>query len=188
MQNCFQRLSLATVSLGTVALLALTVSIPVRAEDGAEAPAEAKAVEKSTETTEKVEKKTEKKAEKKAAPKKAAGGKRQPKKGMEYEVITVGKGKVAKDNDQVSVHYEGKLENGTVFDSSKKRGEPFTFLLGAKQVISGWDVGVEGMKEGEKRMLYIPSEMAYGERGVPGVIPPKSKLIFEVELLKVAGK
>lgn len=184
MQNSFQRLSLAVV-----VAFAFTVSIPVRAEEGAEAPAEAKAVEKSTETTEKkVEKKTEKKAEKKAAPKKAAGGKRQTKKGMEYEVITVGKGKVAKDNDQVAVHYEGKLENGTVFDSSKKRGEPFTFLLGAKQVISGWDVGVEGMKEGEKRMLYIPSDMAYGERGVPGVIPPKSKLIFEVELLKVSGK
>lgn len=172
MQNCFQRLSLAVV-----AAFALTVSIPVRAEDGAEAPAEAKTVEK-----------TEKKAEKKATPKKAAAGKRQTKKGMEYEVITVGKGKVAKDNDQVAVHYEGKLENGTVFDSSKKRGEPFTFLLGAKQVIAGWDVGVEGMKEGEKRMLYIPSDMAYGERGVPGVIPPKSKLIFEVELLKVSGK
>jgi peptidyl-prolyl cis-trans isomerase A (cyclophilin A) len=177
MQNCFQRLSLATASLATVAALALTVSISVRAEEGAEAPAEAKTVEK-----------TEKKAEKKAAPKKAAAGKRQTKKGMEYEVITIGKGKVAKDNDQVAVHYEGKLENGTVFDSSKKRGEPFTFLLGAKQVIAGWDVGVEGMKEGEKRMLYIPSDMAYGERGVPGVIPPKSKLIFEVELLKVSGK
>jgi len=185
MQNCFQRLSLATASLATVAALALTVSISVRAEEGVDASAEAK----TAETTEKkVEKKTEKKAEKKAAPKKAEGGKRQTKKGMEYEVITVGKGKVAKDNDQVAVHYEGKLENGTVFDSSKKRGEPFTFLLGAKQVIAGWDVGVEGMKEGEKRMLYIPSDMAYGERGVPGVIPPKSKLIFEVELLKVSGK
>lgn len=177
MQNCFQRLSLATASLTLAAVFALTVSISVHAEEGAEAPAEAKTVEK-----------TEKKAEKKATPKKAAAGKRQAKKGMEYEVITVGKGKVAKDNDQVAVHYEGKLENGTVFDSSKKRGEPFTFLLGAKQVIAGWDVGVEGMKEGEKRMLYIPSDMAYGERGVPGVIPPKSKLIFEVELLKVSGK
>jgi peptidyl-prolyl cis-trans isomerase A (cyclophilin A) len=172
MQNSFQRLSLAVV-----AVFVFTVSVPVRAEEGAEAPVEAKTVEK-----------TEKKAEKKAAPKKAAAGKRQTKKGMEYEVLTIGKGKVAKDNDQVAVHYEGKLENGTVFDSSKKRGEPFTFLLGAKQVIAGWDVGVEGMKEGEKRMLYIPSDMAYGERGVPGVIPPKSKLIFEVELLKVAGK
>lgn len=117
----------------------------------------------------------------------AAGGKRIKKGGMEYVVSKAGRsnGKVAKANQPVSVHYDGKLENGTMFDSSRKRGEPFTFILGAKQVIPGWDVGVEGMKEGEKRTLYIPPAMAYGDRGVPGAIPPKSKLIFDVELLEV---
>lgn len=134
-------------------------------------------------------KEEKKKEEKKTAEKKPGAGPKIKKEGMQYEVLREGKkgGKVAKAGNVVAVHYEGKLENGTVFDSSKKRGEPFTFNLGAKQVISGWDVGVAGMKEGEKRMLYIPSEMAYGDRGVPGVIPPKSKLNFEVELLEVKG-
>ena len=85
----------------------------------------------------------------------------------------------------VSVHYTGKLEDGTVFDSSIPRGQPFTFTLGAGQVIKGWDLGVEGMKVGEKRNLVIPPHLGYGVRGAGATIPPNATLIFDVELLEV---
>ena len=85
----------------------------------------------------------------------------------------------------VSVHYTGKLEDGTVFDSSIPRGQPFTFTLGAGQVIKGWDLGVEGMKVGEKRKLVIPPHLGYGVRGAGATIPPNATLIFDVELLEV---
>ena len=85
----------------------------------------------------------------------------------------------------VSVHYTGKLEDGTVFDSSVPRGQPFTFTLGAGQVIKGWDLGVEGMTVGEKRNLVIPPHLGYGVRGAGATIPPNATLIFDVELLEV---
>ena len=86
----------------------------------------------------------------------------------------------------VSVHYTGKLEDGTEFDSSIPRGQPFTFTLGAGQVIKGWDLGVEGMKIGEKRSLVIPPHLGYGIRGAGATIPPNATLIFDIELLEVA--
>jgi len=107
------------------------------------------------------------------------------KNGVEIEIIKEGTGLEAKNGNKVSVHYTGTLENGTKFDSSLDRGEPFAFVLGTRQVIRGWDIGVEGMKIGEKRKLTIPSELAYGSRGVPGAIPPNTTLIFEVELLEI---
>lgn len=111
--------------------------------------------------------------------------KKMNKQGVEIEILKEGTGAVAKSGDNVSVHYVGTLENGTKFDSSIDRGAPFTFTLGVKQVIPGWDIGVEGMKVGEKRKLTIPSELAYGSRGAGAAIPPNATLIFEVELLGI---
>jgi len=105
--------------------------------------------------------------------------------GMEMETLKEGTGAEVKNGDTVSVHYVGTLENGTKFDSSIDRGEPFSFTLGAGEVIKGWDLGVLGMKVGEKRKLTIPPDLAYGPGGVPGAIPPNSTLIFEVELLGI---
>lgn len=103
--------------------------------------------------------------------------------GLKFEDTTVGDGAVAGKGQTVSVHYTGWLENGTKFDSSKDRDEPFEFKLGAGQVIRGWDEGVAGMKVGGVRRLTIPPQLAYGDRGAGGVIPPKATLIFEVQLL-----
>ncbi len=97
----------------------------------------------------------------------------------------VGSGAEAVSGKSITVHYTGTLTDGTKFDSSVDRGEPFTFNLGAGEVIQGWDKGFAGMKVGGKRKLTIPSDMAYGERGAGASIPPNSTLIFEVELLKV---
>lgn len=101
------------------------------------------------------------------------------------EDITVGDGDEAVAGQLVSVHYTGTLTDGTKFDSSKDRGIPFEFTLGAGQVIEGWDKGVAGMKVGGTRTLTIPSDMAYGASGIPGVIPGGATLLFEVELLAV---
>ncbi|MDQ3099661.1 MAG: FKBP-type peptidyl-prolyl cis-trans isomerase [bacterium] len=100
------------------------------------------------------------------------------------EDIVVGTGTEAVSGKAVSVHYTGTLTNGTKFDSSKDRNEPFNFTLGAGQVIQGWDEGVVGMKVGGTRKLTIPAAMGYGSRDM-GVIPPNSTLVFEVELLDV---
>lgn len=98
----------------------------------------------------------------------------------------VGTGAEATSGASVSVHYTGTLTNGNKFDSSLDRGQPFSFKLGVRQVIQGWDQGIVGMKVGGKRRLEIPSAMAYGASGYPPVIPPNSDLIFEVELLGVS--
>lgn len=101
------------------------------------------------------------------------------------EDLTKGEGAVAEAGKLVEVHYTGTLTNGTKFDSSRDRGTPFKFHLGNGTVIRGWDEGVAGMRVGGKRRLTIPPEMGYGAAGVPGVIPPDSTLVFEVELLGV---
>jgi FKBP-type peptidyl-prolyl cis-trans isomerase len=104
---------------------------------------------------------------------------------LKIEELTVGTGALAETGKSVKVHYTGWLTNGTKFDSSVDRDQPFQFNLGAGQVIKGWDQGVAGMKIGGKRKLTIPYTMAYGEAGHPPVIPPKSTLVFEVQLLDV---
>ena len=109
--------------------------------------------------------------------------------GLKYEDVNVGSGAEALSGKKVSVHYTGWLNNngakGNKFDSSVDRGEPFEFPLGAGYVIQGWDQGVAGMKEGGKRVLYIPSSLGYGARGAGAAIPPNADLIFDVELLTV---
>jgi peptidylprolyl isomerase/FKBP-type peptidyl-prolyl cis-trans isomerase FkpA len=101
------------------------------------------------------------------------------------EDLVLGNGAEATAGQKVTVHYTGWLTNGTKFDSSKDRRDPFVFSLGRGQVIKGWDQGVQGMKVGGKRKLTIPPEMGYGARGAGGVIPPNATLVFEVELLGV---
>lgn len=101
------------------------------------------------------------------------------------EDLTVGDGAEAVEGSLISVHYTGTLTDGTKFDSSKDRGVPFEFTLGAGQVIQGWDEGFAGMKIGGVRKLTIPSDKAYGDFGIPGAIPGGATLIFEVELLGV---
>jgi protein-disulfide isomerase len=99
--------------------------------------------------------------------------------------VTVGSGREVRAGDKVKVHYVGTLTDGTEFDQSKKRGQPFSFEVGKGVVIKGWDQGLLGMKVGGKRKLTIPPDLAYGDRGVPGTIPPKSTLLFDIELLAI---
>lgn len=106
--------------------------------------------------------------------------------GLKIIDTAVGTGAEAVAGATVQVHYDGRLENGKEFDSSRKRGQPFQFRLGAGMVIKGWDEGIAGMKEGGKRQLVIPPELGYGKRGAGGVIPPNATLVFDVELLRVA--
>lgn len=107
------------------------------------------------------------------------------KSGLKYVDVEEGAGPAAVSGKNVTVHYTGAFPDGKKFDSSLDRGEPFTFRLGAGQVIKGWDEGVSGMRIGGKRRLFIPPALAYGKRGAGGVIPPDSELHFEVELLGV---
>ena len=106
--------------------------------------------------------------------------------GLQYEVLEEGTGTQPEAGDQVTVHYTGKLIDGTVFDSSVERGEPATF--GVTQVIPGWVEALQMMKEGAKWRLFIPSNLAYGPNGIQGAIPPHATLIFDVELIKVIKK
>ena len=103
--------------------------------------------------------------------------------GLVIEDVVVGEGAEATAGQHVTVHYTGWLTDGTKFDSSLDRDEPFDFPLGARHVIAGWDEGVQGMKIGGTRKLTIPSDLGYGPRGAGGVIPPNATLVFEVELL-----
>ncbi len=103
--------------------------------------------------------------------------------GLKYYEIKSGSGESPKQGTQISVHYSGYLENGELFDSSVERGEPIQFILGAGQVIKGWDEGLAGMKKGGKRKLVIPPQLGYGEQGAGNAIPPNATLIFDVELV-----
>ena len=120
-----------------------------------------------------------------SGPTKVTGAPTKTPSGLEYWDITVGTGAVAQTGQQVKVDYTGWLTNGKKFDSSVGTGHPFSFKLGAGQVIKGWDEGVTGMKVGGKRQLRIPPDLAYGAKGYPGVIPPNSTLIFDVQLIDV---
>jgi peptidylprolyl isomerase len=105
--------------------------------------------------------------------------------GLDYIEVEAGAGEQAKAGDTVRVHYTGKFTDGKVFDSSVTRGEPLEFSLGAGRVIKGWDEGIALMKAGGKAQLVIPPYLAYGERGVGGVIPPNATLVFDVELISI---
>lgn len=120
-----------------------------------------------------------------AGPTKVTGDPTKTASGLEYWDIKVGTGAVAQTGQHVKVDYTGWLTNGKKFDSSVGTGKPFDFMLGASQVIKGWDEGVAGMKVGGKRQLRIPPDLAYGAKGYPGAIPPNSTLIFDVQLVEV---
>ena len=107
--------------------------------------------------------------------------------GLQYEDLVEGTGPMPKTGQTAQVHYTGWLTNGTKFDSSLDRGQPFAFPVGMGRVIKGWDEGVATMKEGGKRKLTIPAHLGYGAQGAGGVIPPNATLVFEVDLLKVLG-
>jgi len=103
---------------------------------------------------------------------------------LQSEILVEGEGEPAQAGNQVTVHYIGRLVDGTVFDSSINRKKPFVFTLGQGKVIKGWDQGVNGMKVGEKRQLTIPPELGYGATGAGSVIPPNATLVFELELIQ----
>lgn len=127
----------------------------------------------------------EEKAKAEAEMKKLASGFEKTESGLRYKMIQTGDGVQAKSGQQVSVHYEGSLTNGEVFDSSYKRNQPIDFQLGVGQVIKGWDEGIALLKIGDKARFVIPSHLGYGSAGAGGVIPPDATLIFDVELMGI---
>jgi peptidylprolyl isomerase len=107
--------------------------------------------------------------------------------GLKYIDLEVGTGASPQPGNTVVVHYTGTLEDGTKFDSSRDRGQPFSFKIGVGQVIKGWDEGVSTMKVGGRRQLIIPADLGYGARGAGGVIPPNATLVFDVELIRISN-
>jgi len=105
--------------------------------------------------------------------------------GLYYHDLALGTGEEAGANDRVTIHYHGWHPDGTLFDSSLAREEPFQFVLGMREVIQGWEVGVRGMKVGGRRLLVVPPDLGYGSRGIRGVVPRNATLVFEVRLLDV---
>ena len=105
--------------------------------------------------------------------------------GLYYHDLALGTGQEADRNDRVRIHYAGFLPDGTPFDSSIAAGEPIQFVLGMREVVRGWEVGVRGMKEGGRRLLVIPPDLGYGSRGLSGVVPGNATLVFEIQLLEV---
>lgn len=133
----------------------------------------------------KAHREAELKAKAEAELEKLAAGFEKTESGLRYKKIQKGSGSRAEKGQKVSVHYEGSLTNGQVFDSSYNRNQPIDFQLGVGQVISGWDEGIALLNVGDKARFVIPSHLAYGSRGAGGVIPPDATLIFDVELMKV---
>lgn len=174
-----------------VGALALTTAAATMAEDKPKADTPKTAIEigKAKVPDKEVVIKGGQNAEAKIAEAKKGGSQVETKSGLKYTDEKVGTGDVAVAGMKVAVHYTGWLDDGgkkgKKFDSSVDRGQPFTFALGAGQVIKGWDEGVAGMKVGGKRTLVIPPDLGYGAKGAGGVIPGNSTLIFDVELLKV---
>lgn len=105
--------------------------------------------------------------------------------GLYYRDLAPGSGEEATVNSAVSIHYMGWLPDGELFDSSLARGEPMEFTLGFREVIPGWEEGVRGMREGGRRLLVIPPDLAYGDQGVRGAVPPNATLVFEIQLVEV---
>ena len=107
---------------------------------------------------------------------------------LKIEDLKIGEGKEIKKGALVLAHYEGKLDSGSVFDSSYEKGRPFSFVFGTGRVIKGWDLGLVGIREGGRRKLFVPSQLAYGERKIGEMIPPNSNLHFEIEILEIRNR
>ncbi len=162
------------VSLGLALLLGIGLTVPLIAcGDGEEAgPAETPAATPEVTPVE-------------GGPPEVSGEPTTTESGLQFIDIEVGTGDSPQSGQTIEVHYTGWLTDGTKFDSSVDRGQPFSFVIGVRQVIAGWDEGVASMKVGGERRLILPPELAYGERGSPPVIPANAQLIFDVELLGI---